>query len=93
MRPSELKAATTPTVEDDGKKKYPSSTRADPPITEAETLTAQVSICRWHDGLIRLTGAKDGAVFFCPTGKQYWRWRKRDQRFWRRLKVVPRRYV
>jgi|SRR5450759_1896172 hypothetical protein len=29
---------------------------------------AQVSICRWHDGLVRLTGAKDGAVFFCPTG-------------------------
>jgi len=68
MRPSELKAASTPTVEDDGQKKYPSSTRADPPITEAETVGAQVSICRWHDGLVRLTGAKDGAVFFCPTG-------------------------
>jgi hypothetical protein len=28
MRPSELKAAKTPAVEDDGKKKYPSSVRA-----------------------------------------------------------------
>jgi hypothetical protein len=93
MRPSELKAAKAPTVEDDGKKKYPSSPKADPPISAAETVGAQVSICRWHDGLIRLTGAKDGAVFFCPTGKQYWRWRKADQRFWRRLKIVRRGIV
>jgi hypothetical protein len=35
-RPGELKAAKTPAVESDGKKKYPSSTRAHPPITEAE---------------------------------------------------------
>jgi hypothetical protein len=93
MRPSELRAAQTPIIEDDGEKKYPSSTRADPPISEAETVGAQVSICRWHDGIVRLTGAKDGAVFFCPTGKQYWRWRKPDQRFWRRLRVVRRGIV
>jgi hypothetical protein len=93
MRPSELKAANTPTVEDDGKKKYRSSTRADPPITDAEALAAPVSICRWHDGLVKFTGAKDKAVFWCPTGKQYWRWRTPDQRFWRRLNAVPRGYV
>jgi hypothetical protein len=93
MKPSELKAASTPAVEVDGKKKYPSSTRANPPITEAEVKTATVAICRWHDGLVRVWGAKDGAVFFCPTGKQYWRWRKADQRFWRRLKTVRRGYA
>jgi len=87
MRPSELKAASTPAVEDDGNKKHPSSTRANPPITEAESAGATVAIFRWHDG--RVWGAKDGVVFFCPTGKQFWRWRKPDQRFWRRLKVVP----
>jgi hypothetical protein len=92
MRPSELKAAKTPAVEDDGKKKYLSSTRADPPITAAEAQAATVAVCRWHDGLVRVWGAKDGAVFFCGTGKQYWRWRKRDQGFWRRLKV-PRRGI
>jgi hypothetical protein len=93
MRPSELKAAKTPAVEDDGKKKYLSSVRADAPITEAEAQAATVAICRWHDGLVRLTGAKDGAVFWCPTGKQYWRWRKVDQRFWRPLKILWRGYV
>jgi hypothetical protein len=50
-RPGELKAAKTPAVESDGKKKYPSSTRAHPPITKAEMVAAQVSICRWHHGL------------------------------------------
>jgi hypothetical protein len=93
MRPSELKAANTPTLEEDGQKKYPSSSRADPPITEAETAGAQVSICRWHDGLIKLTGDKDGRVFFCPKGNQYWRWRKANQRFWRSLKVIRRGIV
>ena len=38
-------------VESDGKKKYPSSTRAHPPITEADMVAPQVSICRWHHGL------------------------------------------
>jgi hypothetical protein len=92
MRPSELKAANTPTVEEDGKQKYPSSSRADPPITDAETAVAQVSICRWHNGLVRVTGDKDKAVFWCPTGKQYWRWRKPDQMFWRSFKL-PRRGI
>jgi hypothetical protein len=92
MRPSELKAATKPAIENSGKKRYASSMRADPPVSEAEMRAAPVSICRWHDGLVRLTGAKDGAVFFCPTGNQYWRWRKADQRFWRRLEPVRRGY-
>ena len=93
MRPSELKAANAPPVEDDGKKKYSSSTTADPPITEAEAQAATMAICRRHDGIVLTWGAKDGAVFWCPTGEQYWRWRKTDQRFWRRLRVVRRGYV
>jgi hypothetical protein len=93
MRPSELKAATTPIIEINGKNKYPSSTTANPPITEAEVQAATMAVCRRHDGLVRVWGAKDGAVFFCPTGNQYWRWRKPDQRFWRRLTLVRRGYV
>ena len=93
MRPSELKAAKTRAVDDDGKKKYASSTRADPPISDAETLATQVSICRWHDGLVRLTGAKDEAVFFCPIGKQYWRYAKRDESFHRALRYAKRGVV
>jgi hypothetical protein len=93
MKPSELKAAKTRAVDDDGKKRCPSSPRADPPIREAETVAAQVSICRWHDGLVRLTGAKDGAVFFCPIGKQYWRNAKRDESFHRALRYPKRGVV
>jgi hypothetical protein len=86
MRPSEIKAAKMRAVDDDGKKKCASSTRADPPISEAETVAAQVSICHWHDGLVRLTGDRDGAVFFCPIGKQYWRYAKRNDSFHRALR-------
>jgi hypothetical protein len=92
MRPREIKT-TGRAIENIGKKRDPSSATADPPISEAETLAAPVSICRWHDGLIRLAGAKDGAVFFCATGGQYWNWQKPDQRFWRSLKVVRRGIV
>jgi hypothetical protein len=59
----ELKAAKTPAVEDDGKKKYPLSKIADPPITEAEAQAATMAVCRRHNGLVRVWGAKDGAVF------------------------------
>jgi hypothetical protein len=91
MRPSELKAATAPAVEDDTQKKYPSSSRADPPITKAETLTAPVSICRSHNGLVRQFAPKEGSVHFCPTGLQYWRHSKAKV-IWRGLKY-PRRPV
>lgn len=48
MRPSELKAAKTPAIADDGKKKYASSPRADPSITEAE---AQAATSRFAAGM------------------------------------------
>jgi hypothetical protein len=30
-----------------------------------------------------LTGDKDGRVFWCPKGKQYWRFSKKDGDFYR----------
>ena len=35
---------------------------------------ASESICCVHKGLILVTGDTHGRVFFCPIGKQYWRY-------------------
>lgn len=50
------------------------SDQAIPPISEAEAEKAQHSICRIHNGLVCETGDKEGAVFFCPIGRQWWRY-------------------
>lgn len=75
MKPSELKSAKTRKIERDGEP-VRISQRADPPITQDEANKAGTSICRWHNGLVEVTGDKDGAVFYCPIGKMYWRYRK-----------------
>jgi hypothetical protein len=58
---------------------FVASSRADPPITAEEAATAQVSICPWHDGLVRLTGDKPGRVFYCPTGEMHWRYQSANR--------------
>ena len=47
---------------------------ARPPITQDEAERAQHSICRIHNGLVNETGDKEGAVFFCPIGRSFWRY-------------------
>lgn len=76
MKPSDLKSATGQTEE---RKPLPLSSRADPPITHEEAEAAQTSTCCRHNGLIEMTGDKDGTVFFCPIGKQYWRYSKKKR--------------
>jgi hypothetical protein len=49
---------------------------ARPPIQAIETEGADTAICPYHKGLIRETGDKEGTVFFCPIGRQYWRYTK-----------------
>ena len=78
MRPSEISHVTETPAKADEKLPYPRSDAADPAITVEEARAAQTSICRLHNGLIRETGDKDGAVFFCPIGRQYWRYTKQD---------------
>lgn len=54
------------------------SDAARPPVTpeEAEEVERKMrhSICRIHDGLVSQTGDVEGRVFFCPIGKQFWRY-------------------
>jgi hypothetical protein len=38
--------------------------------------TATDAICPYHKGLISINGAIEGTVFWCPIGRQYWRYRK-----------------
>jgi hypothetical protein len=37
-----------PAITDDGKKKHPSSVRADSPIIHTERRVATVAVCRWE---------------------------------------------
>jgi hypothetical protein len=75
MKPSDIKARQP---QSEASEPLRMSAAADPPITEAEARAASAAICRRHNGLIRLTGDKPDAVFFCPIGKQYWRYSKKD---------------
>ena len=55
------------------------SNLARPPIQPHETDKAETAICCHHSGLIRLTGDKDGRVFYCPVGKEFWRYSLKQQ--------------
>jgi hypothetical protein len=92
MKPSELKTCASRSRERTGKT-YPMSRRADPPISAIEAEMARVAICCWHGGLIKTFGDKDGRVFFCPTGNQYWRYMQKGRTLWRRLPPMPRRGI
>ncbi len=61
------------------------STDAIPPVREDEARTAQTAICVFHRGLISQTGDTVGRVFYCPVGKQYWRYSKRRNPMYARL--------
>lgn len=52
---------------------------ARPPVQPPEIETAIDAICPYHKGLIRETGDIEGTVFWCPIGRQYWRYRKDSQ--------------
>lgn len=52
------------------------SNLAKPPIQPHEVQAATTAICVNHEGLIRRTGDTEGKVFFCPIGKEFWRYSK-----------------
>lgn len=55
------------------------STLARPPIQAHEIESAVDSVCPYHKGLIRETGDRPGKVFWCPIGRQYWRYEPNQQ--------------
>lgn len=88
MKPSEWKQTKGP-AEPVEPLPYPRSDIADPPIAEAEARAAQDSICRHHKGLICQTGDVEGTVFFCPIGREYWRYTKQTSGMFKPL-IYPR---
>lgn len=52
---------------------------ASPPIQTHEIEQAPTAICVNHNGLIRHTGDREGRVFYCPIGKEFWRYAKSFQ--------------
>jgi hypothetical protein len=88
MKPSDRKPGTAPRDDSAESLPYPRSDIADPPITVDEAWIAETSTCRWHNGRIKtdpLETDVDGKVFFCPIGRQYWRYTKKDNAFFRPL--------
>jgi len=68
---------------------HPASSLADPPITLAEALAVDLgrdtTICRWHRGKYTHLNV-DGRVYFCPSGRMYWRYTKQPSEFLRPLR-------
>lgn len=49
---------------------------ARPPVQRDEAERAEDATCPYHRGLIAVTGGHEGQVYWCPIGRQYWRYRK-----------------
>ncbi len=47
---------------------------ARPPIQPHETEHAETALCNFHNGNARAPWAREGQVFYCPIGRQFWRW-------------------
>lgn len=82
MKPSEMKGRDRQV---EAREPLRVSADADPPITEAEARAAPATICCRHNGLVRSFGDKDGSVFYCPIGKQYWRYTRKGRAFYKAL--------
>lgn len=55
------------------------STAARPPIQPSEAQASSHAVCVIHKGRIShspLETDTDGRVFFCPIGRQYWRYQR-----------------
>lgn len=92
MRPSEIGHAAGLGAEALSEPPYPRSSLAEPPIAADEARGADIAICRYHKGLITQTGDRDGAVFFCPMGQEYWRYTKQINGMFKPLKYPKRRF-
>jgi hypothetical protein len=88
MKLSELNAGRAPSESVEESLPYSRSELADPAITIAEAravdLGRDTAVCRWHKGDFTHLNA-DGKVYFCPVGRQYWRYTKQLSAFLRPL--------
>jgi hypothetical protein len=76
MKLSELTGGGSMREECDWTLPYPRSDLAEPPITIEEARAAETANCRRHRGLIAtspLPSDVHGRVYFCGSGRQYWR--------------------
>jgi len=81
VKPSELTRTIGASDESEKLLPYPLSAMADPPISAVEARAPDTAICRWHNGLIAnspTTNDVEGRVYFCPMGRQYWRYGKQQ---------------
>jgi hypothetical protein len=92
MKPSDIGQPTGSAAEGLGDLPYPRSSLAEPPIATDEARAADIAICRYHKGLITQTGDQDGRVFFCPIGREYWRYTKQVSGMFKPLNYPHRRY-
>ncbi len=84
MKPSELFSSGIPAGERADISPFDASSLADPPITAEDVRIAQASgdyttVCRWHKGHIShspTSADTEGRVFYCPIGRQWWRYSK-----------------
>jgi hypothetical protein len=92
MKLSEFLAVSTPETLVEDRLPFPCSKLADPAITMDEARAADTAICQWHKGRIKTEPTQDdveGRVYFCPIGRQYWRYSKERSGF---LKLPPLRW-
>jgi hypothetical protein len=54
---------------------------ARPPIQSHEIKDVETAICRNHKGLISGAVEREGSVWFCPIGKEFWRYSKQQNGF------------
>jgi hypothetical protein len=58
-------------------------------VQRGEAESAEDATCPHHRGLISINGATEGAVFWCPIGRQYWRYRKNTNDGFRSRLLYP----
>jgi hypothetical protein len=56
------------------------SSLADPPISDEEASNAKVALCPRHGGMVGQRRERFGMVFYCNTGRQYFRYSKKGVR-------------
>jgi hypothetical protein len=90
MKPSEIRGwriSKAPDPETDGRAR---SSLAEPPISDDEASNAEPALCPRHGGIVGQRGEHFGMVFWCPTGKECFRYTRKPSR--RRINYPARGY-
>ena len=93
MKPSELTGRRVSKAPDSKTADRTRSQLADPPISDDEAENARVALCPRHGGLVGQRGEHFGDVFWCPTGRQCFRYSRKRLHGLRPLKYPVRGYA